>query len=138
MTLKLRALPTLLLVLGASIPGTPRLLAAPPPSGAPGAMAVVPGEEPQVATIDVLEGIRTRQIAAKAEGTGDGRMTLSLTNLTPRKLRVVLPAGLIASGASGQFGGMGGRGGGGMGGGGRGGGGRGGGGRGGGGGGGVG
>ena len=40
-----------------------------------------------------------------AEGTGDGRMTLSLTNRTNRKLRVVLPPGLIASGATGQFGG---------------------------------
>ena len=48
-----------------------------------------------------------------AEGTGDGRMTLSLTNRTNPKLRVVLPPGLIASGATGQFGGgMGGMGGG--------------------------
>ena len=47
-------------------------------------------------------------ISVKAEGSGDGRMTLSLTNRTKRHLRVVLPPGLIASGVTGQFGGMGG------------------------------
>ena len=59
------------------------------------------------ATIDVLQGLRTGRLSATAEGTGDGRMTLSLTNRTNQKLRVVLPPGLIASGATGQFGGMG-------------------------------
>ena len=47
-----------------------------------------------------------------AEGRGDGRMTVSVTNRTKRQLRVVLPPGLIAQGATGQFGGMGGMGGG--------------------------
>ncbi|AGA26461.1 hypothetical protein [Singulisphaera acidiphila] len=58
--------------------------------------------------IDVLEGLRSRQLAVVAEGTGDGRMILSLTNRTQKKLRVVLPPGLVASGLTGQFGGMGG------------------------------
>lgn len=61
-----------------------------------------------VPVVDVLEGVRSRQIAVAAEGTGDGRMILSLTNRTQTKLRVVLPPGLVASGLSGQFGGMGG------------------------------
>ncbi|MHC5540020.1 hypothetical protein ACYOEI_17515, partial [Singulisphaera rosea] len=69
-----------------------------------------PGEA-DVPTINVFEGLRTKQLAVEAEGTGDGRMTLSLTNKTSRRLRVVLPPGLIASGATGQFGGMGGMGG---------------------------
>ena len=67
----------------------------------------VAGEPEQLPTISVLDGLRTGQIAAKAEGAGDGRITLSLTNRSKRKLRVVLPPGLIASGAAGQFGGMG-------------------------------
>ena len=75
--------------------------------------AETPDPASELPTIDVLEGLRTGQLAAKAEGTGDGRMTLTLTNRTTRKLRVVLPPGLIASGATGQFGGgMGGMGGG--------------------------
>lgn len=34
--------------------------------------------------IDVLEGLRSRQLAVVAEGTGDGRMILSLTNRTQK------------------------------------------------------
>jgi hypothetical protein len=72
--------------------------------------------------LSLFEAVRQGDVSVKAEGSGDGRMTLSLTNKTKRPLRVVLPPGLIASGATGQFGGMGGMGGGGMGGGGMGGG----------------
>ena len=57
------------------------------------------------ATVDVLKGLQNGQLSVSAEGTGDGRMTMSLTNRTNTKLRVVLPPGLIASGATGQFGG---------------------------------
>jgi hypothetical protein len=63
--------------------------------------------EAEPATIDVLQGLQTGRLSATAKGTGDGRMTLLLTNRTSKKLRVVLPPGLIASGATGQFGGMG-------------------------------
>jgi hypothetical protein len=59
----------------------------------------------QLTEINVLEGLRTGKLAASAEGTGDGKMILTLTNRTKTKLRVVLPPGLIASGATGQFGG---------------------------------
>ncbi|WP_406696570.1 hypothetical protein V5E97_36860 [Singulisphaera sp. Ch08] len=62
--------------------------------------------------VDLLTALRQGDVSVDAEGSGDGRMTLSLTNKTKRKLRVVLPPGLIASGATGQFGGMGGMGGG--------------------------
>ena len=61
--------------------------------------------EGELTTIDVLKGQQTGQLSATAEGTGDGRMTLSLTNRTNTRLRVVLPPGLIASGVTGQFGG---------------------------------
>src|SRR5689334_19426388 len=56
-------------------------------------------------TVDVLKGRESGQLAVTAEGTGDGRMTLSLTNRTNTRLRVILPPGLIVSGATGQFGG---------------------------------
>src|SRR4051794_31130396 len=56
-------------------------------------------------TTDVLKGIKSGQLSVTAEGTGDGRMTLTLTNRTNSKLRVVLPPGLMVSGATGQFGG---------------------------------
>ena len=38
-------------------------------------------------------------------------MTVSVTNRTERRLRVILPPGIIAQSATGQFGGMGGMGG---------------------------
>ncbi len=63
--------------------------------------------------LNLLDAVRDGVVSVEAEGTGDGRMTLSVTNNTKRQLRVVLPPGLVASGATGQFGGMGGMGGGG-------------------------
>ena len=71
-----------------------------------------------VEEMNLLDAMRDGLVSVKAEGTGDGRMTMSVTNRTNRQLRVVLPPGIIAQGATGQFGGMGGgMGGGGMGGG---------------------
>ncbi|MFM7319747.1 MAG: hypothetical protein ACKO5E_22595, partial [bacterium] len=57
--------------------------------------------------VNLLDAIRSGEVVARAEGTGDGRMRLTMQNNSKRKLRVILPPGLIASGASGQFGGMG-------------------------------
>ena len=74
------------------------------------------------AGVGLLEAARSGAITFAAEGTGDGRMTVRLTNNTSRKLKIVLPPGLVATGATGQMGGMGGGGMGGMGGGGMGGG----------------
>ena len=79
-------------------------------------------DDAQVPEMNLLDAMRDGLVGVKAEGTGDGRMTLSLTNKSKRQLRIVLPPGIIAQGATGQFGGMGGMGGGGMGGGGMGGG----------------
>ncbi|MDR3636595.1 MAG: hypothetical protein P4L84_22525, partial [Isosphaeraceae bacterium] len=62
--------------------------------------------------ISLLDAVRQQLVTVEAEGTGDGRMTLNVTNQSSRRLNVVLPPGLIASGATGQFGGMGGMGGG--------------------------
>ncbi len=62
--------------------------------------------------IDLFVAARSGAVSVDAEGTGDGRMTLKVTNQTNRKLKVVLPPGLVATGVSGQMGGMGGMGGG--------------------------
>jgi len=48
-------------------------------------------DEAQPTETDVLAGLKSGQLAAKAEGTGDGRITLSITNRTKKPLRVVLP-----------------------------------------------
>jgi hypothetical protein len=58
--------------------------------------------------IDLLDAMKKGLVGVQAEGTGDGRMTLSVTNRTNRPLRVVLPPGIVAQGATGQMGGMGG------------------------------
>src|SRR5262249_14218785 len=65
-----------------------------------------------VPEVSLLDAMRKGQVAVRAEGSGDGRMTVSLTNRSRKPLRVVLPPGVVAQGATGQFGGMGGMGGG--------------------------
>src|SRR5947208_3400487 len=80
------------------------------PSTADDIKASVPADK--VPTYNLLDAAKQGLVTVKAEGLGDGRMTLSVHNRSKKELRVVLPPGLIASGASGQFGGMGGMGGG--------------------------
>ena len=63
-------------------------------------------QTPDIPTINLLDALRDKQVSAQIEGTGDGRVTLSLTNRTHRKLRVVLPPGIVAQSATGQMGGM--------------------------------
>ena len=62
--------------------------------------------------MNLLEARKQGLVSVNAEGRGDGRMTISVTNRTRHLLRVVLPPGLIAQSATGQMGGMGGMGGG--------------------------
>ena len=78
--------------------------------------------EQDVPETNLLDAVRDGLVTVDAEGRADGRMTMTITNITRRQLRVVLPPGIIAQGATGQFGGLGGGGGGGFGGGGLGGG----------------
>ncbi|MFM7127888.1 MAG: hypothetical protein ACKO0V_00845, partial [bacterium] len=51
--------------------------------------------------ISLFDAMKSGEVVAHAEGTGDGRMRLTMQNNSKRKLRVILPPGLIASGASG-------------------------------------
>ena len=63
--------------------------------------------------VSLLDAARNGAAHIEAEGLGDGRMNVAVTNNTNRPLKVVLPPGLVASGATGQMmGGMGGMGGG--------------------------
>ena len=64
--------------------------------------------ELEPAEFSLLDAMQKGLIGVKAEGRGDGRITISVTNRTTHRLRVVLPPGIIAQGASGQMGGMGG------------------------------
>ncbi len=61
--------------------------------------------EAPVPSIDLFEGIRSGALSVSAEGSGNGRMVLSVKNRRSTALRVVLPPGLLVAGASGQFGG---------------------------------
>ena len=64
------------------------------------------------AEISLLDAARSGAAMVEAEGLGDGRINIAVTNSTNRPLKVVLPPGLVASGATGQMMGMGGMGGG--------------------------
>jgi hypothetical protein len=68
--------------------------------------------QPDLPDLNLIDAMRQGVIGVQAEGIGDGRMTLSVTNRTSRPLRVVLPPGIVAQSATAQFGGMGGMGGG--------------------------
>jgi hypothetical protein len=66
-------------------------------------LADEPGPD-EAPSLGLFDGLRSGALRASAEGTGGDRMTLSVTNRSSRALRVVLPPGLLASGAAGQFG----------------------------------
>ena len=72
----------------------------------------VKNDAQDVPEMSLLDAMRDGLVTVKAEGIGDGRMTLSVANKSKRQLRVVLPPGIIAQSATGQWGGMGGMGGG--------------------------
>ena len=75
----------------------------------PRAKTVKPqSKDDQEARNNLLTAMNDGSVSVEAVGRGDGRMTLSVTNNTRRPLHVILPPGLIAQSATGQFGGMGG------------------------------
>ena len=82
----------------------------PAPPGAKSDASGVKSEQ-RVREVNLLDAARDGLISVQAEGRGDGRMTVSITNRSQRQLRIVLPPGIIAQSATGQFGGMGGMGG---------------------------
>jgi hypothetical protein len=67
-----------------------------------------PGTEREVPEYNLLDAMRENLVSVQAEGIGDGRITMSVSNRTSRRLRVIMPPGIVAQSATGQFGGMGG------------------------------
>jgi hypothetical protein len=57
------------------------------------------------ADVPVLDAMRDGQLQVRAFGNGEDRVHLVLKNTSPQRLHIVMPAGLIASSAAGQFGG---------------------------------
>ena len=53
--------------------------------------------EQELPTFSLLEAMDKGLVGVEAEGIGDGRMTVSVTNHTKGQLRVVLPPGLVAA-----------------------------------------
>ena len=80
--------------------GTPAL-AGDTPAAAPGASAA---SDDKVPTYNLIDAVNQGLVTVNAEGDGKGRMTLAVKNRSKNQLRVVLPPGLIASGASRRIG----------------------------------
>src|SRR5277367_1457029 len=53
-------------------------------------------KEQDIPEYDLLDAVRQGLVGVEAEGRGDGRMTMSVTNKTKRQLSVVLPPGIVA------------------------------------------
>jgi hypothetical protein len=63
----------------------------------------VPGADFQADTLGLIEARNAGLLAVSARGQGDDSVQLELRNLGPRRLSVVIPPGLVAAAASGQF-----------------------------------
>ncbi|MCA1684911.1 MAG: hypothetical protein LC745_02780, partial [Planctomycetia bacterium] len=53
-------------------------------------------------TVSVLDAVQAGDLTVVARGAGQDRVKITVTNTTKRRLRVVLPPGLVASSAAGQ------------------------------------
>lgn len=62
-----------------------------------------PGSSVLGETIDILRAQRSGALEVEARGAGSDRVELRLRNQSNRRLHVVIPPGLVASSASGQF-----------------------------------
>ena len=62
----------------------------------------IPGADAQAETVKVLEAERSGEIAVEVRGQGQDKVRVSLKNTSGKRLNVVLPPGLVASGAIGQ------------------------------------
>ncbi len=65
-----------------------------------------PKSDQDIPSYTLTEAANKGLVAVDARGSGDGRLTVSVKNLTRRSLRVVLPPGIVAQSATGQMGGM--------------------------------
>lgn len=63
----------------------------------------VPGPEFQAEAVDLLRARDAGLVGVELRGAGEEAVRVALHNASPRRLRVVLPPGLVASSATGQF-----------------------------------
>jgi hypothetical protein len=63
----------------------------------------LPGSSMMGETIDLLRAQRSGTIEVQARGAGNARVDLRIRNTSTRRLHVVIPPGLVASSAAGQF-----------------------------------
>ena len=54
-------------------------------------------------TVDILQAQRSGALEVDARGSGNDKVELTLRNASAKRLHVILPPGLVASAASGQF-----------------------------------
>ncbi len=66
----------------------------------------VPGAEATAQNVEILQAERDGDITLDVRGHGDDQVRVTVHNVSPRRLNVVLPPGLVASAASAQFGGF--------------------------------
>jgi hypothetical protein len=65
----------------------------------------IPTPDQAPRTLSILEARAEGAIEVEARGQGEDKVGLRIRNLTPRRLNVVIPPGLVASSAAGQGGG---------------------------------
>lgn len=82
------------------------LLTSPAPAADPS--GPVPGDETNVETVQILDARNSGAIDLTVRGQGDDQVRVTLKNTSKKRLRVVLPPGLVASSAAGQPGALGG------------------------------
>lgn len=63
----------------------------------------VPGAEFQAEAVDLLRARDAGLLGVELRGAGEDQVRVMLRNTSPRRLSVVVPPGLVASSASGQF-----------------------------------
>lgn len=69
----------------------------------PEPMEPLPGPDWAGETIDLLAARDSGALEVEARGAGDDRVALRMRNTSPKRLHVVIPPGLVASAAAGQF-----------------------------------
>src|SRR5271157_477536 len=72
----------------AAVPDDPERIAAP--------------ENANTKTVDLLSASKVGELGVVARGQGQDRVRLTIRNPSSNRLRVILPAGLVASAAAGQ------------------------------------
>lgn len=65
-----------------------------------------PGPEVNLSTVDILQAQREGQVAVRVRGQGSDQIRVAIHNISPGRLNIVLPPGLVGAIATGQPGGQ--------------------------------